>query len=79
MPKKKLETEDDDPDFKPGKSRKSGYYLKELDDRSSKRALQKLKGMKYNTIIQLQLHIFATQLSTVSRNINFCSVYCLCY
>ena len=33
-----------DEDFLPGKSRRSGYFKKELDDRGNKREMVKLLG-----------------------------------
>ena len=41
MPKTKRK--DEDPEFKPGKSRKSVFYDPKVDDRSVQKELQKLK------------------------------------
>ena len=42
---KKKKRKGGDPDFRPGKSRKSGWYKPELDDRSVKNDKQELYKM----------------------------------
>ena len=43
MPKKRGK-ENKDPDFVPGKSRRSGYYNPNRDDRNVSKELERLKG-----------------------------------
>ena len=49
MPYVKKKKREEDVDFLPGKSRRSGYFKKDLDDRGNKREMVKLLG-KYNSL-----------------------------